>query len=117
MPSIIQHKKTENFESNSWNIIDKKELESFSTYNNNNINHNNHRKLIKLDENNQSIKAKNNDNIIKLEVGNRVQHDRFGKGTVTAIEGKYPDQKATINFDGIGCKQLLLKFAKLTLIN
>jgi len=117
MPSIIQHKKTENFESNSWNIIDKKELESFSTYNNNNTNHNNHRKLIKLDENNQSIKAKNNDNIIKLEVGNRVQHDRFGKGTVTAIEGKYPDQKATINFDGIGCKQLLLKFAKLTLIN
>jgi DNA helicase-2/ATP-dependent DNA helicase PcrA len=109
IPTIPQQKRTEDFESNSWKTIDKRELESFSTFSK-------PKKLIKLDENNQTIKAKDNSNILKLEIGNRVKHDRFGKGTVTAIEGKYPDQKATVNFDGVGQKQLLLKFAKLTLI-
>lgn len=109
MPSIPQQKRTEDFERNTWNTVDKGELDSFTNFSK-------PKKLIKLDENNQAAKATGNNNILKLEIGNRVQHERFGKGTVTALEGNYPDQKATVNFEGVGNKQLLLKFAKLTLI-
>ena len=51
-----------------------------------------------------------------IEVGSRVQHLRFGKGEITALEGTPPNVKATILFDQIGEKQLLLKFAKLKII-
>jgi len=51
-----------------------------------------------------------------IEIGFRVQHLRFGKGEITALEGTPPNVKATILFDQIGEKQLLLKFAKLKII-
>jgi DNA helicase-2/ATP-dependent DNA helicase PcrA len=51
-----------------------------------------------------------------IEVGFRVQHLRFGKGEITALDGTPPNVKATITFDTIGEKQLLLKFAKLKII-
>ena len=51
-----------------------------------------------------------------VTVGCRVQHDRFGQGTVTAIEGKGIDIKATVVFDNVGQKQLLLRFAKIKLL-
>jgi DNA helicase-2/ATP-dependent DNA helicase PcrA len=51
-----------------------------------------------------------------LAVGNNVEHQRFGVGTVELIEGIYPNQKATINFAEAGQKQLILKFAKLKII-
>ena len=41
-----------------------------------------------------------------------VEHDRFGKGKVLQIEG----DKATVFFPNVGQKQLLLKFAKLTIL-
>jgi DNA helicase-2/ATP-dependent DNA helicase PcrA len=51
-----------------------------------------------------------------LKVGYNVEHARFGKGKVTALEGKYPDQKATVFFPRVGQKTLILKFAKLSII-
>ena len=52
-----------------------------------------------------------------LQVGMEVEHERFGFGKVISMEGNKPDIKATIFFKEIGQKQLLLKFAKLSIIN
>jgi DNA helicase-2/ATP-dependent DNA helicase PcrA len=52
-----------------------------------------------------------------LQVGMEVEHERFGFGKVISLEGNKPDVKATIFFKEIGQKQLLLKFAKLRLVN
>ncbi len=48
-----------------------------------------------------------------LAAGMRVEHGRFGNGTVLGIEGVGENKKAIIEFDGAGKKQLLLRFAKL----
>lgn len=52
-----------------------------------------------------------------LVEGATVEHERFGKGKVVRVEGQAPDQKATIFFPSAGQKQLLLRFAKLKLVN
>ncbi len=52
-----------------------------------------------------------------LQEGTQVQHERFGKGKITRIEGEAPNQKATVFFPSAGQKQLLLKFAKLQVIS
>ncbi|MBS7563694.1 UvrD-helicase domain-containing protein [Mucilaginibacter sp. Bleaf8] len=52
----------------------------------------------------------------KLQVGMEVEHERFGFGKVINLEGNKPDVKATIFFKEIGQKQLLLKFAKLRIV-
>ena len=52
----------------------------------------------------------------QLKVGTRVSHDRFGKGEITGLEGEIPNRKATVEFQNIGKKQLLLKFAKLQIL-
>ena len=54
---------------------------------------------------------------IKLNVGDEVEHLRFGKGKVLNIEGVGQDKKAEINFENGGLKKLLLKFAKLKLLS
>lgn len=46
----------------------------------------------------------------------QVHHEKFGKGKVLNIEGASPNQKATIEFESVGNKQLLLKFARLTIV-
>jgi len=51
-----------------------------------------------------------------LKAGDTVQHQRFGKGTVRAIEGEADNRKATVLFDGLGEKKLVLKFAKMRII-
>ena len=51
--------------------------------------------------------------ILELEVGATVAHQRFGNGKVIATEGAGADRRATIFFEGIGQKSLVLKFAKL----
>lgn len=51
-----------------------------------------------------------------LRVGVKVRHDRFGEGEVIAIEGDGGNAKATVAFTHFGQKQLLLKFARLTII-
>jgi len=52
-----------------------------------------------------------------LQVGMEVEHERFGFGKVISLEGNKPDVKATIFFKEIGQKQLLLKFAKLSIVS
>lgn len=49
----------------------------------------------------------------QLEVGERVEHNRFGAGTILTLSGTAPDMKAQIRFDEYGEKLLLLKYAKL----
>ncbi len=51
-----------------------------------------------------------------LEVGTRVEHERFGVGEVISVEGVEPNVKATVRFVNAGQKQLLLKFAKLKIL-
>lgn len=49
----------------------------------------------------------------ELKPGDRVRHERFGQGTVKSVEGAGGEAKATIAFDEIGEKKMLLKFAKI----
>ncbi len=51
-----------------------------------------------------------------LEVGDLIEHERFGRGVVTAIEMNGNDRRAIVEFDSAGKKQLLLKFAKFTIV-
>ena len=51
--------------------------------------------------------------IIKIQIGDFVEHQRFGKGLVLELDGSGADKKAKIKFKGIGEKNLLLNFAKL----
>ncbi|MBR6292714.1 MAG: UvrD-helicase domain-containing protein [Bacteroidales bacterium] len=52
----------------------------------------------------------------RIMPGMKVHHDKFGTGTVQTIEGTADSRKATVFFEGVGQKQLMLKFAKLTII-
>lgn len=56
------------------------------------------------------------DPISNLRVGQKVEHDRFGYGTIESIEGQAPNAKAIVNFEIGGSKTLLLKFAKLKIV-
>ena len=51
-----------------------------------------------------------------LHEGTRIEHQRFGIGTVIKIEGTGENAKATVEFKNTGTKQLLLKFAKFKII-
>ena len=51
----------------------------------------------------------------ELEVGTTVYHERFGKGIIKALEGVGNDKKAQVNFESGGLKNILLRFAKLTI--
>jgi len=51
-----------------------------------------------------------------LSVGTKVEHQRFGVGSVTNLEPSGDDVKAIIHFDISGTKQLLLKYAKLKIL-
>ena len=53
---------------------------------------------------------------IGLKEGNVIEHQRFGVGTVVKIEGSGENTKATVAFKNAGTKQLLLKFARYTII-
>jgi DNA helicase-2/ATP-dependent DNA helicase PcrA len=48
--------------------------------------------------------------------GMEVEHEKFGFGKIVNLEGNLPDIKATVFFQGLGNKQLLLKFAKLRIV-
>ncbi len=51
-----------------------------------------------------------------LHEGNVIEHQRFGIGEIVKLEGIGENQKATVQFRNTGTKQLLLKFAKFTII-
>jgi DNA helicase-2/ATP-dependent DNA helicase PcrA len=52
----------------------------------------------------------------KLQAGMIVEHARFGRGTVVNLEGIGGEKKAEINFNVGGLKKLLLRFAKLDVV-
>jgi len=52
----------------------------------------------------------------ELKVGMQVEHQKFGFGRIAAMEGQNEGLMATINFDKSGQKKLLLKFAKLSIV-
>jgi len=56
------------------------------------------------------------DDTTALMAGMQVEHPKFGKGKVISVEGAGPNKKATVYFNGIGNKSLLLRFAKLKII-
>lgn len=52
----------------------------------------------------------------ELKEGNIIEHERFGRGTVTSIEMSGNDRRAFVEFESAGRKQLLLKFARFKII-
>jgi len=77
------------------------------------VNSNYNSKLTKID----NIKSNNiASDIDAISVGTKVKHARFGLGLVIKIEDVSANTKATINFNSVGEKTLLLKFAKLQVV-
>jgi len=74
------------------------------------------KKLIRLNQANQQISNFQGDDPRKIQVGMQVEHQRFGRGKVLKTEGVFPDLRAVIFFKNIGEKQLILKFAKLKIL-
>ena len=80
------------------------------------------KKLVKLSEAQRKQATTENENIMpddpsKIEEGQIVKHAKFGLGEIIKIEGTDPNKKAKVNFEIVGEKQLLLKFAKLQIIS
>jgi len=59
----------------------------------------------------------NESDLSKIKNGMQVKHSRFGEGKVLRVSGEGSNRKATVFFNGVGQKELLLKFAKLEIIN
>jgi len=53
------------------------------------------------------------EDVSAIQAGMSVEHERFGDGKVINVEGRIGERKATILFEAVGQKQILLKFAKL----
>jgi len=60
---------------------------------------------------------KSPDATASIAVGKHIEHQRFGIGVVEKIEGTGDNLKATIKFNNLGTKQLLLKFAKFKVVD
>ena len=75
-----------------------------------------HKKMVNINDAKREVDPSFASAAGKIEEGMRVEHLRFGKGKVTKLEGQEPNKKATIVFDSLGEKQLLLKFAKLRIL-
>ena len=103
----LESKKKTNFRSFN-NKYEKKQTETPSV-----AKPNYNRKLKKIDHNIPSASS----DIRNITEGVRVKHNRFGIGTVLKIEGVFPNTKALIEFKNAGTKNLLLKFAKLELVD
>ncbi len=51
--------------------------------------------------------------LLEVAVGERVLHPRWGEGVVVACQGRGPDGEATVDFPGLGRRQLVLGYARL----
>lgn len=74
------------------------------------------KKLVKVNTASKTTSDFDTESLRDLQIGMLVQHDRFGTGKVITMEGAFPNNKATIFFEGVGQKQLLIKFAKLKIV-
>jgi len=75
------------------------------------------RKLRRLRPKNSPKMTKSKTPMLQLNEGQTVEHNRFGVGQVLNIEGAGQDKKAEIDFDKGGIKKILLRFAKLKVLN
>lgn len=75
------------------------------------------KKLVKINSAAKNTSDFDTESLRNLQVGMQVGHDRFGIGKVISMEGSFPNNKATVFFEGVGQKQLLIKFAKLNILN
>ncbi|UKN03188.1 UvrD-helicase domain-containing protein [Paracrocinitomix mangrovi] len=74
------------------------------------------RKLKKISSSEVQSKSGTKASDLDLKVGYNVMHEKFGKGKVVGLDGS-PPTKATVFFPKVGNKQLLLKFAKLEILD
>lgn len=66
---------------------------------------------------NRSAPATNNDGVgVGVQEGQVIEHARFGRGMVTRVEGTGENSKITVDFEHLGTKQLLIKFARFKII-
>jgi ATP-dependent DNA helicase pcrA len=65
----------------------------------------------------KSASAATNAAISALAEGSHIEHDRFGKGTILSIEGTGENTKAEVEFQAVGRKKLLLKFARFKVLD
>jgi len=77
------------------------------------------KKLVRLEKSKENNSQNDTENYLgeKLSAGMTVEHQRFGKGKVLQVNGEPPNTKAVVFFQSAGQKQLLLKFAKLKVID
>lgn len=54
--------------------------------------------------------------VSELSEGMKISHSKFGSGTITAIDNTGADSKIVVQFDNVGSKTLLLKFAKFEIL-
>ncbi|MEO6902387.1 MAG: UvrD-helicase domain-containing protein [Bacteroidia bacterium] len=73
--------------------------------------------LVKVNAASKNTTDFDTESLRNLAAGMQVEHERFGKGKVVTMEGIFPNNKAAILFEGVGQKQLLIKFAKLKIID
>ena len=66
--------------------------------------------------NNITKKVSNNIDFSSYQSGARVYHKKFGEGTINYVEPEGDDLKVDINFDKVGHKRLMAKFANLEII-
>ncbi|MCW3103909.1 MAG: family ATPase [Bacteroidetes bacterium] len=74
------------------------------------------KKLVKINSASKNTSDFDTESLRGLQVGSLVEHERFGHGKVIAMDGDFPNNKATVQFEGVGQKQLLVKFAKLRIV-
>ncbi|MBN2639687.1 MAG: UvrD-helicase domain-containing protein [Bacteroidales bacterium] len=74
------------------------------------------RNLKPIDNSQVQDKAFTGDDTGALAPGMDVEHIKFGRGKVISVEGNGPNQKATVHFNSVGTKSLLLRFAKLKIV-
>ncbi len=74
------------------------------------------KKLVKINNAAKNTSDFDTESLRNLQVGMQVEHERFGNGKVLTMDGDFPNNKATVFFEGVGQKQLLIKFAKLRIV-
>lgn len=64
----------------------------------------------------ENIATPHHANLDSLKEGQVIEHQRFGRGVIVNVEGNGENTKATVDFETTGRKQLLLKFARFTIV-
>lgn len=106
-----------NFNSFKARNFEPKEKINYSVRTESNNNLSNKRKLVSIDKVSNESKSTNNQNISGIKIGIRVKHHSFGIGEVLEIQDQGDNTKAIVFFENGQKKTLLVKFAKLEILN